>query len=184
MIPRDCPHCRVPLETADYEGFRVWNCPQCRGHLLDLSRFEAIKRLPRKTLAELETEAREGFAGDHPEPVRCPRCHLRMAKRPLAMPGFDLHADVCVACALAWLDGGELALAQLGHQATPGFRDAAEMQRRHAALAADPERKAAFDEAVARLPRDAHPVSDDLQGFLAEALLDFLRHGKRNWPRL
>ena len=171
MIARDCPICQVPLEPETYEGFPIWRCPQCRGTLLDLSRYEAIQSVPEKTLAELETEARDGFLGDHPAPIRCPRCHLAMGKQPLRVPGFDnLHLDFCRACSLVWLDGGELALAQLAYQASPKFRDTQEMKRRAEALAADPERKAAFDAAVAKLPERPSPVREGLNEAFRDAL--------------
>ena len=180
MTTRACPICAVPLEPEKYEGLRILQCPQCHGHLVDLSRYKSIRRLPENTLAELETEARDHFQGDTPEPVRCPRCHFAMRKRPLHVPGFDLHMDVCGDCSLVWLDGGELAMAQLAHQATPGFRDAQEMKRRSTALDADPERKAAFDEAVAKLPE----APGIFEGAFREALFDALsthrgRYGTR-----
>lgn len=161
----------MPLAEEAYEGFPIGRCPQCQGTLLDLSRYEAIKNVPEKTLAELETEARNGFQGDTPEPLRCPRCRLAMEKRPLAVPGFDnLHVDLCRGCSLVWLDGGELALAQLAYQATPVFRDKQEMKRRAAARDADPERKAAFDDAVAKLPNPPGIFA----GAFREALFDAL----------
>ncbi len=172
MIVRDCPICAVPLAEETYEGFPVGRCPQCQGTLLDLSRYESIKKIPEKTLTELETEARNGFQGDNPEPIRCPRCRLAMEKRPLAVPGFDnLHVDLCRNCSLVWLDGGELAMAQLAHQATPAFRDKQEMKRRAAARDADPERKAAFDKAVAKLPDKSSPVREGLNEAFRDALL-------------
>ncbi len=167
---RHCPVCNVPLEPVIYETHRLWHCPQCRGDLVDLSRYKAIRRLPQKSLAELEAEAREGFAGDTAESLRCPRCHASMSKRPLSVPGFSLNLDVCEGCSLVWLDGGELAMAQLAHQATPGFRDTQEMKRRAEALSADPERKAAFDEAVARLPDAPNPFKEAFREALWDAL--------------
>ena len=99
MIARDCPICAVPLEQETYEGFPIWRCPECHGTLLDLSRYEAIKNVPEKSLADLEAEAQAGFAGDNPDPIRCPRCRLAMVKRPLPVPGFEnLHIDLCRNC--------------------------------------------------------------------------------------
>ena len=170
MILRNCPICNIPLEAETYEGFEIQCCPQCRGHLLQPDRFTAIQRLPEKSLAELEAEAKAGFTGDTAAILRCPRCRLRMTKLPLAVPGFDLHYDLCSACQMAWLDGGELALAQLAHQATPGFRDAQEQKRRHAELENDPERKAAFEQAVAKLPLPPNPFHAGLDEALREAL--------------
>ena len=170
MIARSCPICSVPLAPVAYEGFQILRCPQCQGHLLDLSRYEAIRRIPHKTLAELEAEAQEGFAGDNPAPIRCPRCHVTMFKKPIAVPGFSLNTDVCRDCALVWLDGGELALAQLAYQASPAFRDVQEMKRRAEALDADPERKAAYDEAVAKLPEAPDPFTVGLREAIFDAL--------------
>ena len=180
MIARDCPICQVPLAPEAYEGFPILRCPQCRGTLLDLSRYEAIRNIPEKTLAELETEARDGFQGDHPAPIRCPRCHLAMGKQPLPVPGFDnLHLDFCRGCSLVWLDGGELALAQLAYQATPAFREKEELKRRAAARDADPERKAAFDEAVANLPLPADPFTEGFHEAIRDAFFQLIAHPMR-----
>lgn len=180
MITRHCPICAVPLEPETYEGFPVQRCPQCRGHLVDLARYEAIQRTPDKSLAELEAEAKDGFAGDNPAPLRCPRCHNAMRKQPLSVPGFALHMDVCRGCSLVWLDGGELAMAQLAHQASPGFRDTQELKRRAAELQADPERKAAFDEAVAKLPEPQGIFSGAFREALIDALFTYRgRYGTR-----
>ena len=176
MNPRNCPVCNVPLQPEAYEGLLIRRCPQCQGHLLERARFEAIQRIPQKTLAELEAEARAGFAGDTPAPVRCPRCHVTMLKRPLSVPGFDLHLDLCLDCQLVWLDGGELAMAQLVYQASPKFRDTQEMKRRAAALDADPERKAAFDEAVAKLPARPDPFREGLSEAFRDAIFRALAH--------
>ena len=182
VIARTCPICNVPLEQEDYEGFPVLRCPDCSGHLVNLSRFEAIKRLPRKTLADLETEARDGFQDDNPETIRCPRCHIAMQKRPLPVPGFDLHMDLCPPCALAWFDGGELAMAQLGHQSTSAFRDREEMRRRSESLHADPERKAAFDEALSKMPLEQDALTQGLKESVADALRHILFRSAFRFP--
>ena len=179
MNARNCPLCAIPLEPETCEGFPILRCPGCQGHLLQLSRYESIKCLPDKTLAELEAEAKEGFQGDNSKPVRCPRCHLAMDKRPLPVPGFDLHVDLCRGCSLVWLDGGELALAQLAHQATPGFRDTQELKCRAAALEADPERKTAFEEALARLPQAADPFTEGLHEAVRDAFFQIIAHPMR-----
>jgi Zn-finger nucleic acid-binding protein len=173
---KNCPLCAVPLEPEAYEGLHILRCPQCQGHLLDLSRFDAIQRIPQTPLAQLEAEAREGGAGDNPGPIRCPRCHVTMFKKPLPVPGFSLRMDVCHDCHLVWLDGGELALAQLAHQASPAFRDIQEMKKRAEALDADPARKAAYDEAVAKLPERPNPVREGLNEAFRDALFrSFIR---------
>ena len=182
MIPRTCPICAVLLSPETYEGFPVQRCPQCHGHLVELPRFQAIQRLPRKTLPELEAEACNEFSADTPGPLRCPRCHLAMQKRPLHVPGFHLHFDLCRDCALAWFDGGELAFAQLAHQASPAFRDSQDMQQRASALDTSPDRKAAFDEAVAKLPLEKDAFSQGLQESVADALRSILFRSAFRFP--
>ncbi len=179
MNMRNCPICNVPLDPETYEGFPVLRCPDCQGHLLGLVRYDSIQRIPEKTLAELEAEAKAGFLGDNPVPIRCPRCHLAMEKRPLSAPGFDLHVDLCRACSLVWLDGGELAMAQLAYQANPAFQDAQKHKQRAADLEADPERKAAFDKAVSKLPRSADPFTEGLHDAVREAFLQIATHPMR-----
>ena len=171
MIPRNCPICQVPLKPEAYEGFLILHCPQCQGHLIERDRFDAIQRIPQKTLAELEAEAKAGFTGDTASSLRCPRCQVTMTKRPLTVPGFNLNIDICLDCKLVWLDGGELALAQLAFQASPKFRDTQEIKQRAEALAADPDRKAAFDKAVAKLPKAKDPIRAGLDESFLEALL-------------
>ncbi len=168
---KSCPLCQVELTQGTYEGFRVFRCSQCNGLLLDTTRFESIKRIPEKTLPELETEAREEFIGDTAGPIRCPRCHLTMQKKPLTVPGFDLHVDVCRNCTLIWLDGGEMAMAQLAHQSTPAFRNSQDMKRRAAELEADPKRKAIFKDAVSKLPKAPSPFTDGFCESILDALL-------------
>jgi Zn-finger nucleic acid-binding protein len=142
-------------------------CDKCRGHLVDLSRVDAIKRTTGKSPKELKAEATAEFHGSNPGQVKCPRCHMPMGKQPVNLPGLAMETDFCRACSLIWFDGGELALAQLGYEATPGFADAQEMKRRMAELEANPERKAAFEKNLAELPE---PPS-----LVAEALRDSLR---------
>ena len=180
MISRNCPLCAVPLAEEAYEGFPIQRCPQCQGTLLDLARLQAIRNVPEKSLAELEAEARAGFQDDNPALVRCPRCRGAMDKRPLAVPGFDLHLDLCRGCSLVWLDGGELALAQLAYQASPAFRDKQELKRRAAERDADPARKAAFDEAVAKLPEPPGILENSFREALFDALFTYRgRYGTR-----
>ncbi|HRT05170.1 MAG TPA: zf-TFIIB domain-containing protein [Kiritimatiellia bacterium] len=179
MISRDCPICAAPLEQETYEGFPIWRCPECHGTLLDFSRYEAIQSIPDTSLAELEAEAQAGFQGDNPNRIRCPRCRGVMDKRPLRVPGFEnLHLDFCRGCDFVWLDGGELALAQLAYQATPAFREKQEMKRRAAERDADPGRKAAFDEALAKLPDPPGILSETFREALFDALRTFRGRGR------
>ena len=155
---RNCPSCSSPLAPVEYEGFRVLRCAQCSGHLVGFAELESIKAVAGKTHEELKAEASAGFHGSTTARIHCPRCHLEMAKHALRLPGLELDTDVCRPCSLVWLDGGELALAQLGYEAGTAFRDSQTMKQRMAELEADPQRKAAFEARLAALP--AEPSSD------------------------
>jgi Zn-finger nucleic acid-binding protein len=98
-----------------------------------------------------------------------------MRKQPIELPVLELHSDVCRSCALVWLDGGELALLQLGYQATSKFMDAQEFKRRMEKLEADPELKAQFEERLSRLPRAKKPFAGALEEIGDEILESILR---------
>jgi Zn-finger nucleic acid-binding protein len=140
-----------------------------------LPRLESIKRITRKSLNELKAEASAEFRGSNPGCVRCPYCHMRMSKQPIKLPVLALQMDVCCACSIVWFDGGELALAQLGYEATPGFADAQEMKRRMAELQASPDRKAAFEKNLAKLPEPRGLVEEAVDKIVGEALEVILR---------
>ncbi|HAK95736.1 MAG TPA: hypothetical protein DCM87_12250 [Planctomycetes bacterium] len=158
-----CPRCRIDLVMTEYEGFRVAHCAQCRGYLLDLARAEGLKRTNRKTTEELKAETLAEYKGDCSDRAKCPVCALPMDRTSLGLPGVAMCADVCRRCGLMWLDGGELALAQLAYQATPRCVEAEELKRRMRELESSPERKAAFEANLAGLPppEDGYALAGD-----------------------
>ena len=172
---KNCPHCLCNLSPVSYEGLRVFRCEQCRGHLLPSRQLEAIKRLDQKTQDELMQEANTDYHGDGDAKIHCPRCRVTMRKHTIKLPGLTLQLDACRDCDLIWLDGGELALIQLGHESTPQFRNAQELRNRMDALESSPERKAAFEENLAKLPDPADPISDVLSEAGSEVLRAILR---------
>lgn len=80
-----------------------------------------------------------------------------MRKEPANLREVTVQTDVCKQCDLVWLDGGELALLQLGHQRTSRFIDAGEYRRRMDQLDMSPERKAAFEADLQKLPEPENP---------------------------
>ena len=167
---------------VEYEGFRILQCPGCGGHLVSVHRLESIKRVDRKTWDELEAEAASDFKGSSAGVLQCPACLLPMRKRSADLPALTLHTDVCLPCALVWLDGGELALIQLAYQSTDQFMDAQEHRRRMQELDACPERKARFEKDLAGLPGGEHWFEGALDAAVNEAWSHYLRHAA--WRRL
>lgn len=149
-----CPVCHQPLKPVRYEGNKVFHCPACKGYLLERVRLEFIKNSTGKPSSQLKAEAASDFKGSTLPEISCPQCAHRMHKQRLEIPVLNIMADVCERCSLVWLDGGELALVQLAHEASPRFVDARELNRRIQAVDADPDRKAAFEQDLARLPAD------------------------------
>lgn len=170
---KGCPICELPLVPVDYEGLRVFHCPTCKGHLVPTDRLECIERRDEKSAEELKAEASTEFGASTGDVLRCPRCRIRMRKQSLGLPVLDLDCDVCHQCDLVWLDGGELAMLQLGYQASGKFINAQEMKRRFEALEASPERKAEFEANMARLP-DRPDIFDELADDVGQALWDIL----------
>jgi len=128
-------------------------CGGCGGHLVPMQRLESIKRIDRKTETELQNEADSMFKASSAESLRCPKCLLPMRKQMTKPPLWEIEMDVCRSCSLVWLDGGELALLQLAHQTQSGFIDAQDLKQRMQTLEASPERKARFEENLAKLPK-------------------------------
>ena len=149
-----CPSCYQHLAPIRYEGHKVLHCAACKGYLLEPSRLEFIKNSTRKSHPQLKAEASADFKGSTAREVSCPKCSHKMHKQRLDLPELNLMADICERCSLIWLDGGELALVQLAYEASPRFIDTEELNRRIQALEADPERKAAFEANLAKLPAD------------------------------
>ena len=167
-----CPSCAGQLVRTTYEGLPVFRCDACFGYLMGQKRIDGIKRSRGKSVEQLKQETLSEIGEDTKTIVRCPRCRMKMKKQLLSEP-VSLHVDWCKQCDLVWLDGGELARMQLGHEMTPQSRDAAEMQRRHKEM--DPERRREFEENLAKLPEQESLVL----GALKEALTTRRRRGWR-----
>lgn len=170
----DCPVCNVELLAVVYDDSFVLQCPTCNGHLLSTPGFNGFKRHVPRTEDDLKAEVASQFKGSTPQRLKCPHCHFLMRKERLTVPVLDVHADVCDRCSLVWLDGGELAMLQLAFKASGRYSDVDELKRRVRALEASPERKAAFEENLARLP-DTDATSDGAtthaKGMLLHAVL-------------
>jgi Zn-finger nucleic acid-binding protein len=130
----------------------------------------SIKRADHKSQDELKAEASSEFKADSHVTLQCPRCHMSMRKQSAGLPVLHVQTDVCHHCGVVWLDGGELALLQLGYQATNKSINAQKFKRRMAEIEASPERKARFEEDLARLPKAKDPLEDAL-GEVLMALL-------------
>ena len=154
-VSRQCPACAVPLVREDYESSWVFRCPSCRGTLLSTSRLERIERDPGRSPDLLKKEARAEHWTDTGAAIPCPRCRATMAKRPLTRGAATFYMDYCRACDLVWLDGGELALAQLVYETSSAGREARALQQRAQEAQLSPERMARFEQALARMPEDA-----------------------------
>jgi Zn-finger nucleic acid-binding protein len=165
----------VDLAPIEYEGFRVMHCATCKGHLVPVQRLESIKRVDREGGADLKADASAHFKGSTPARLACPRCRMPMRKQAIDLPVLDLHADICRHCELVWLDGGELALVQLGYEASRKFLNAKELRKRIQELESSPERKAEFERNLAKLRKSEDPFEAALGEALEEALGAVLR---------
>lgn len=176
---KKCPVCDVGLVGVEYEGFRVMQCESCGGHLVPLQRLESIKRIDERSEDELKAEATGKFVASTAEVVKCPRCRLPMRKQSADLPVMELETDVCRSCSLVWLDGGELALLQLAHQAKSRFINAQDLKRRMEQFEASPERKARFEENLSKCRDPSDPVAeafDEVGDELLDVLLESLCH--------
>ncbi|MBS1252167.1 MAG: hypothetical protein MAG451_01205 [Anaerolineales bacterium] len=101
-----CPICRAPLVSASLEEQPALHCDKCRGVLMNQWAFaKAVEQL----------RARASGPPNPPRPLNreacqrrtlCPMCNQSMDTHPYAGPG-NVVIDVCVDCAVIWLDYGE-----------------------------------------------------------------------------
>lgn len=159
---KHCPHCQEALHAEAYEDIPVWRCPACRGALVAGYRFDLILGRRGRTAEELAEEARREFSADTRRQIRCPRCRGTMGKRAIRGCFGKLAMDVCPSCSYVWLDGGELAVAQIAFAGSPSGRDIFEREDRMKRLENDPAAKAAFERDLAALP-DELPGGELLQ---------------------
>jgi Zn-finger nucleic acid-binding protein len=103
-----CPVCRVRLVGASIEGSRVLYCEQCRGVLTSNDTFAAIARVRRATFTGEPDKPRHIDPSELQRVIHCPRCAGEMDGHPYYGPG-NVVVDTCAACALIWLDHGEIA---------------------------------------------------------------------------
>jgi Zn-finger nucleic acid-binding protein len=169
---KTCPACKTYLKTEDYEGTKVWRCPDCRGVFIAKYKLDIVRHQRHRDRETLKAEAKADFKSDTKQTIRCPRCRAIMEKRPIASRYSTLTLDSCKSCEGIWLDGGELALAQLVYEASTTGTESLEFQRRMKELLESPERKAKFDAAMAALREN---VPGDHSWHSADILLELIK---------
>ncbi|MBN1908612.1 MAG: zf-TFIIB domain-containing protein [Pirellulales bacterium] len=169
-----CPLCNVELKRILYEGLPVLRCMKCHGYLMSRNRMEGIRRVAKRPVEQLKQETTAEAQPDTQEAIRCPRCRRKMKKHFLEDP-VSLHLDVCADCEFLWLDGGELARIQLGHQISPQGRESTELQRR--VQERTPGERAQLQRDIDALPDDDWSLLSCIRQGAIEAL--FTR--RRGW---
>ena len=105
--PARCPFCTTPLSQARLQGYPLRCCTSCFGMLVDMSWFTAVIDAAR-AYEERPLRAplpRRQTPGDRS--LSCPSCGQPMINHLYGGPG-NVVIDTCEACAMNWLDAGEL----------------------------------------------------------------------------
>lgn len=114
----DCPRCKLPMSSEEYESEKVLFCNNCWGHWIPPAAFErivatevyqfstdekhsVIKRWSAATSSMMRTAANIG----------CPDCGSLMNQAPFAT-GCGVVVDRCPDHGV-WLDGGEIKRVQI-----------------------------------------------------------------------
>ena len=115
----NCPKCRKPLSTIDYEGIQIETCRSCGGEWLDSDELLHVTRArearfnPEERRAIAESSTIEGVVlkyVDHD--LVCPKCGA--TTDPVNYGGnTGLIIDRCTGCRGFWLDGAELEKVQM-----------------------------------------------------------------------
>lgn len=169
---KTCPTCSEKLARLEYEGTIIWRCTKCGGVFVARSHLDIIRHRRIHDTETLKAEARNEFRSDTKRKKQCPGCFSVMEKRPIASCYTTMKMDCCKSCKGIWLDGGELAVAQLVFEASTRGRESLAFQKRMKELLESPERKAQFDAAMAKLPED---LPGDQREQNADILLELIR---------
>lgn len=179
---RKCPVCGEQLVRVEYEGANAMTCPECHGYLIGTSSAEQIKRSEVKSPQELKNEATDQFHTNSEVELKCPRCRLSMKKVHESLPGVELTLDHCKSCSLIWLDGGELALLQLGYEGTNKATEARRIKDVSEDFESDPDRQAEFQHDLSKCKKDDYCVSDAICEGVVEGAIEGAM-GRRSYGR-
>jgi len=105
-----CPHCRIPLKSAEIRGSRISMCPECFGMWLDSDEFSflASKRDVYKDESVPKKYERKPLYSKKPAKmyVPCPVCNQLMNRQNFKKIS-GVIIDICIKHGV-WLDAGEL----------------------------------------------------------------------------
>lgn len=102
-----CPECDVKLNTIDFEGVEVDQCPSCKGIWFDNDELRRAKDKADPDLQWLDFEIWKHEDRFKVGPTRrlCPECGTPMPA--INYDDTNVEVDFCTACRGIWLDGGE-----------------------------------------------------------------------------
>ncbi len=106
-----CPRCATILDDQRLDGLRLYGCPSCMGHALNLSQIR--ERMPQEGFRAMWQAARAAEASG----PGCPVCQRAM--RVIRAGRESVEIDVCVGCQMLWLDAGEQEKLGLGAPQSP-----------------------------------------------------------------
>jgi len=105
-----CPHCRIPLKSAEIRGSRIYLCPECHGLWLKSDEFNFLvsKRDVYKDESIPKKYERKPLSGGKPAAmyVPCPVCNSLMNRQNFKKIS-GVIIDICKKHGV-WLDAGEL----------------------------------------------------------------------------
>ena len=101
--PRQCPRCRVPLETCRENGVELDRCPDCDGLWFDAGEIQRVLGTRRSLESYVPPHLRTWRQGRLPCPVCATAMHTLPANRT-----FPFELDQCPAHRGYWIDGAEV----------------------------------------------------------------------------
>jgi Zn-finger nucleic acid-binding protein len=103
----NCPVCQTALIVVEHAGIEIDWCLDCRGLWFDEGELELLGEKSGRRLEAEEMGRRRGDVVERGD-RKCPRCHKKMERLLLDLPGdATIEADRCSAHGF-WLDRGEL----------------------------------------------------------------------------
>lgn len=108
-MTRQCPNCNIPLNTLDFNGIQLDDCPQCGGVWFDDGELQAAKSGGTNGFLEVDNLAHPHIAVISPKNADrlCPNCHTKMRSYHY-LYSTPIILDECETCHGVWVDDEEL----------------------------------------------------------------------------
>lgn len=103
---RNCPRCHDVMQKVELGTVIIDRCAACGGEFYDAGEVEATTSAPCDP-KELAAHFESAAGDEHPSPLACSACGMRMRARMVIWMEICFELDACPRCKGIWLDHDE-----------------------------------------------------------------------------